>query len=166
MQDQLTTDLRLSPSEFVEYFNRRIAEDGAADINARIIADYRLHGGPTGLFTGAPILLLTTTGAKSGLRRTAPLVYTRDGKRYIVVGSRAGAPVNPAWYHNLLADSYATIELGAESFGVVCRFARGAERERLFANHLAELPGQIAGLMHNYLLKTTRLFPVAVLERV
>ena len=85
----------LSPLEFVEHYNRRIAEDGAADINERIIADYRLYGRPTGIFSGAPILLLTTLGAKSGVRRTAPLVYTSDADRYVVVGSRAGGPFDP-----------------------------------------------------------------------
>ena len=69
-------------------------------MNQHIIADFRAAGGPAGIFAGAPILLLTTAGANSGQPRTAPVVYTRDGDRYVVVASRAGAPVNPAWYHN------------------------------------------------------------------
>src|SRR5215467_14220992 len=116
-----------SSPDFVELYNRRIAEDGAADINHHIIADYRAAGGPSGIFTGAPILLLTTTGARSGLPRTAPLVYTRDGDRYVIVGSRAGASVHPAWYHNLQTNRRATVELGAETFKVVCSVVDGAE---------------------------------------
>ena len=160
-----TDPFDLPPSQFVEYYNGRIAADGAADINEKIIADYRSNGGPTGIFSAAPILLLTSIGAKTGRRRTAPLVYTRDGDRYILVGSRAGSSVNPAWYHNLLANPLASIELGAERFEVLCWFADGDERDRLFSSHLAQLPGQIAGLMPQYMLKTSRKFPVVILER-
>ena len=160
----LTQDF--SSPEFVELYNRRIAEDGAADINQQIIADYRAAGGPTGIFTGAPILLLTTTGAKSALPRTAPLVYARDGHRYVIIGSRAGASVHPAWYHNLRANRHATVEVGTETFEAVCSVANGAERDRLFASYLAQVPEAIAELMHQYERKTTRRFPVVVLEQL
>lgn len=155
----------LDPIVFLELYNRRIVADGAADMNEPIIADFRASGGPTGLFTGAPILLLTTRGAKSGQPRTAPLAYTRDGRRYIVVASRAGAAVNPAWYHNVLANRRVTIELGTESFAGVCSFADGDERDRLFAQHLAQLPEAMRQLMRRYQQQTKRQFPVVVLER-
>jgi deazaflavin-dependent oxidoreductase (nitroreductase family) len=156
----------LSSPDFVDLYNRRIAEDGAADINQQIIAEYRAAGGPTGIFTGAPILLLTTTGAKSGLPRTAPLVYTQDGDCYVIMGSRAGASVHPAWYHNLLANRHATIEVGTETFAAAADFAEGAERDRLFASHLARLPETVAELMRKYERETTRQFPVVVLKRL
>src|SRR5262249_29919455 len=100
----------------------------------------------------------------TGLPRTAPLVYGRDGANYVVIGSRAGAPRHPAWYHNLRADRGATIELGTERFEVVCRFALGVERRRLFASYLGQVEGPIAALMQQYELKTSRQFPVVVLE--
>jgi deazaflavin-dependent oxidoreductase (nitroreductase family) len=158
-----TTDL--DPTAFLERYNRRIVADGAADMNQPIIADYRASGGPTGVFTGAPILLLTTTGARTGQPRTAPLVYARDGDRFVVVASRAGAAVNPAWYHNLLAHPLATVELGTECFAAVCSFAADHERDRLFADYLAQLPEAIRDLMQHYRQQTTRHFPIVTLER-
>src|SRR5204862_526488 len=75
------------------------------------------HGVVTeGPFTGRDVLLLTTTGAKTGQPRTHPLVYTRDGDRYLVIASKGGAPTNPAWYHNLRANPEVTVELGPETF--------------------------------------------------
>lgn len=156
----------LDPMAFLELYNRRIVADGAADMNQPIIADFRANAGPTGLFAGAPILLMTTTGARTRQPRTAPLAYTRDGDRFVVVASRAGAPVNPAWYHNLLANPWVTIELGTESFAAVCSFAGGEERDRLFAHHLAQLPEAMRELMRQYQQQTKRRFPVVVLERV
>ena len=134
-------------------------------MNEPIIADFRTSGGPTGLFSGAPILLLTTIGAKTGQPRTAPLAYARDGDRYIVVASRAGAFVNPAWYHNLLANQRATIELGSESFPVNCSVVCDTERDRLFAQYLAQVPAAISQPMQEYQQKTHRKFPMVVLQR-
>jgi len=92
-------------------------------------------------------------------------VYARDADRYIVVASRAGAAINPAWYHNLLANRQATIELGTDSFAAVSAFVGGRERERLFAQYLAQVPQQIRDLMRGYQQQTQRQFPVVVLER-
>lgn len=160
-----STATDLDPTAFLELYNRRIVADGAADMNQPIVADFRASGGPTGLFTGAPILLLTTIGAKTGQPRTAPLVYARDGDRNIVLASRAGAAVNPAWYHNLLANRWVTIEIGTESFAAVCSIANGDERARLFAHYFAQLPQAIGDLMRDYQQQTERQFPVVVLER-
>lgn len=154
----------LDPAEFLDLYNRRIVADGAADMNQPIIADFRASGGPTGVFSGAPILLLTTTGAKSGQPRTAPVVYTRDGDRYVVVASRAGAPVNPAWFHNVLVHRRVTIELGIETFDAVCSLPDGQERDRLFARYFADLPDALRELMSAYQLQTTRQFPVVVIK--
>ena len=156
----------VDPTAFLDLYNRRIVADGAADMNAPIIADFRANSGPTGVFTGAPILLLTTTGAKSGQPRTAPVVYTREGDRYIVLASRAGAPLHPAWYHNVVANPTATVELGEQRFSVACSFPQGQQREQLLAQHLATLPDQLRELMQGYQQQTTRPFPVVVLERV
>lgn len=159
-------DTTSDPAEFLAAYNRRIVADGAADMNEPIVAGFRENGGPTGMFEGAPVLLLTTTGSRSGRSRTAPLVYTRDDERYVVVASRAGAPVDPAWYRNLVANPRAIVELGAETFAAACTlFAEGPEHARLYEGHMAGLPAQIAALMREYERQTSRHFPVAVLER-
>src|ERR1700684_1143228 len=100
--------------------------------NRQIIEEFRAHGGKVGgPFEGAPMLLLTTTGAKSGQARTAPLVYLPDGDRYVVFASKAGAPTNPDWYHNLVANPNVRIEVGTSTIEVVASEAIGAERDRL-----------------------------------
>ena len=87
------------------------------DWNSKIIEEFRANGGKVGgPFEGAPLLLLTTTGAKSGQRRTSPLMYMPDNNRMIIFASKAGAPTNPDWYHNLVAHPEATIEVGTETF--------------------------------------------------
>ena len=151
----------LDPADFLAAYDRRIVEDGAAEWNEPIVADFRANRGPAGFLAGAPVLLLTTIGARTGQPRTAPLVYTRDGDRYVVLASRAGAPVNPGWYHNVVANSRVTVDLGEETFQAVCSFAEGEERDRLFANHVAQLRN-----MGEYQSQSQRPFPVVVLERV
>jgi deazaflavin-dependent oxidoreductase (nitroreductase family) len=131
------------------------------DFNASVIAEFRAHGGRVGgPFEGAPLLLLTSTGAKSGEERTTPVMYLPDGERMVIFASKAGAPTNPAWYHNLVADPTATVEVGTESFQVTARVAAGEERAELY-NRQAELRPQFA----DYAEKTTREIPVVVLER-
>jgi deazaflavin-dependent oxidoreductase (nitroreductase family) len=126
-----------------------------------LIADIREHGGPmTGPMAGRPLMILTTTGAKSGEPRTAVVTYTRDGGQYIIAASKGGAPTNPSWYHNLLATPEATVETGGETFAVRATEARGAERDRLWEQHAAERPE-----FRDYPTKTTRVIPVLVLER-
>ena len=107
------------------------------------------------------LLLLTTTGAKSNQLHTTPIAYSTDGERLVILASKGGAPTNPDWYHNLLANSLVTVELGIEQFQARATVAEGQEHERLFAQHAALMPG-----FAEYQQKTTRQIPVIVLERV
>jgi deazaflavin-dependent oxidoreductase (nitroreductase family) len=128
-----------------------------------LITEFRTNGGlvTSGPFAGRPVLLLTTTGAKSGQPRLAPVVYSRDGENHVVVASKAGAPVHPGWYHNLLANPVVTVEVGRETFTARARVTEGAERERLFAERVATSPR-----FAEYQRQTTRVIPVVVLERI
>jgi deazaflavin-dependent oxidoreductase (nitroreductase family) len=131
------------------------------DFNQRIIAEFRANGGIVGgPFAGAPMLLLTTTGAKSGERRTTPLVYLPDGDRFVIIASKGGAPTHPGWYHNLLAHPQTTIEVGTETIPVTATVVTGAERDRLYAEQARLRPA-----FAEYQAKTTRRIPVIALER-
>ena len=130
--------------------------------NQDLIAAFRVNGGKgIGPFVNRPVLLLTTTGAKSGQSRTTPLVYTPDGERIVVIASKGGAPSHPAWYHNLAAHPEVTVELGREQFQAWAVVAEGPERERLYSQQAAQMPG-----FAEYQKKTTRQIPVVVLERM
>ena len=85
-----------------------------AAMSKLLITDFRANGGhvTSGPFAGRPVLLLTTTGARSGQPSLAPVVYSRDGERFVIVASKAGAPTHPAWYHNLIANPVVTGEVG------------------------------------------------------
>jgi len=132
-----------------------------SDFNRAIIDEFRANEGRVGgPFEGSPVLLLTSTGAKSGERRTTPVMYLPDGERMVVFASKGGAPTNPAWYHNLLANPAATVEVGPETLEVNAVVTSGEDRERLF-NRQAELYPQFA----DYARKTTREIPVVALER-
>jgi deazaflavin-dependent oxidoreductase (nitroreductase family) len=132
------------------------------DFNGALIAEFRANRGKVGgPFANSPLLILTTTGAKSGQPRTHPLVYTTDGDRLVVIASKGGAPTNPAWYHNLVANPTATVELPDETFQVRAVVAKGKERDRLFDQQAALMPG-----FADYQRNTTRQLPVVVLERV
>ena len=103
------------------------------DFNRTLIDEFRAKDGKvSGGFEGAPLLLLTTTGAKSGREHTTPVVYLPDGDRLVVFGSKAGAPTHPAWYHNLVANPAVTVELPGERFRARAVVIEGAERDRLF----------------------------------
>src|SRR5882757_5267917 len=111
------------------------------EFNRKIVEEFRANGGKVGgMFANAPMILVTMKGAKSGQSRTTPLVYSRDGDRYVVIASMAGAPNNPDWYHNLKANPEATVEIAGEKFKVKAKLATGAERERLFNQQAAMLP--------------------------
>jgi deazaflavin-dependent oxidoreductase (nitroreductase family) len=131
------------------------------DFNSAIIEEFRAHGGKVGgPFEGAPLLLLTAVGAKSGEPRTTPVMYLPDGERMVIFASKAGAPTNPAWYHNLVANPSATVEVGTETVQVEATVASGEERRRLYDRQAGLYP-QFA----DYQQKTTREIPVVVLQR-
>lgn len=131
------------------------------DYNRRIIEEFRTNGGKVGgHFAGTPLLLLTTTGAKSGQRRTTPLGYQTDGDRLIVFASMLGAPTNPAWYHNLVAHPEVTVEIGTETFDANTVATTGEERQHLWAKAL-----ELAPFLAEHQAKTTRPIPVIALER-
>jgi deazaflavin-dependent oxidoreductase (nitroreductase family) len=131
------------------------------DFNRNLIDEFRTnHGKVTGIFADRPVLLLTTTGAKSGKQHTTPVVYTTDGDRLVIIASKGGAPTNPAWYHNLVAHPTVTIELPDETFEAHATVTKGEERHRLFAAQAAEMPN-----FNDYAAKTTREIPVIALER-
>lgn len=130
--------------------------------NASIVDEFRANGGKVGgPFEGATLLLLTTTGAKSGQPRLSPLAYlTIDGKM-IIVGSKAGADTNPAWVHNLRANPQAHIEVGADAYDVVARELPPEERDEVFPKVTALAPG-----FADYQAKTSRVIPLFELQKV
>ena len=130
-----------------------------ADFNATIIEEFRANEGRVGgPFEGNPLLLLHHIGAKSGKSYVNPLAYQADGDRYVIFASKAGAPANPAWYHNLIANPETTIEVGAETVPVRAAEATGEERERLFAEQVRRIP-----VFGEYEQKAGRTIPVVVL---
>jgi deazaflavin-dependent oxidoreductase (nitroreductase family) len=128
-----------------------------------VIDQFRANGGRIvrGGFAGRTLLLLTTTGARTGRSLTKPLGFTRDGERYVVIASKGGAPTHPAWYHNLVANPTVTVEVNGERFEARASVAQGAERERLFAQQATQIP-----VFARYQEMTTRKIPVVVLERI
>ena len=129
--------------------------------NQNLIEEFRANNGQvTGPFAGAPLMLLTTTGAKSGKQRTTPLVHTRAGDNLVVIASKGGAPTNPDWYYNLVANPIATVELPNETFTVRAREATGDERDRLYAAQAEVMPN-----FAEYQKNTSRTIPLFVLER-
>ena len=107
-----------------------------------LIADLRANGGSPsgGPLAGHPLLLMFSTGAKSGQRRRSILTYSRDGEDYVVAGTAGGAPTAPAWVANLEADPNVELEVKNESFAATASVAEGAERDRLWDQHVAQLP--------------------------
>lgn len=133
-----------------------------ADWNTGIIDEFHAKAGKGVGHFGDRLLLLTTRGAKSGQVRTTPLVYHRDGDRYVIAASKGGAPSHPAWFHNLLMHPDAEIEVGTERFTVRARaIPEGPERDRLYEAH-----GDAFAAFRDYPEKTTRVIPIVVLEPV
>jgi deazaflavin-dependent oxidoreductase (nitroreductase family) len=122
---------------------------------------YRETAGERGYhWRGTTILLLSTTGRKSGEQRTTPLIHRSDGDHWIVVASKGGAPENPSWFENLLADPEATIEVRGETIPVTATTAEGDERARLWSLMIEDWPAY-----EDYQKKTDREIPVVVLAR-
>lgn len=131
-----------------------------SDWNTSIIEEFRANQGKVGgPLEGAPLLLLNSTGAKTGMTRVNPMVYMKVDGGYAVFASKAGAPTNPDWFHNLLNNPLASAELGTETIAVQARIAEGAERESIWARHKQDFPN-FAG----YEQKTERTIPVVILE--
>lgn len=130
-------------------YDRQLIEEFRAD---------RDKGG--GAMKGRPLLLLTTTGAKSGQPRTKPMMFIPDGDRLLVIASNAGAAIHPDWYRNLVAHPEVTVEVGNETFKAIATVTEGLERQRLW-NRVVELYPFFA----EHQAKVTRQIPVIVLER-
>jgi len=131
-----------------------------ADWTKNLIADIRANGRPTsGYFEGRPVMVLTTTGAKSGQPRTVVVSFSRDGDDYVVVGSKSGEPEDPKWFTNLVANPVVTVEADGQKFQASATVATGADRDRLWDNHVTEHP-QFA----DYPSKTDRVIPIARLK--
>lgn len=130
--------------------------------NAAIIEEFRANGGVVGgQFAGAPLLLLHNTGAKSGKERINPLAYTRDGERFVIIASKGGAPTNPDWYYNILANPEVTLEVGTDQFQARATVVEEPERTRLYEQMATQMPG-----FAEYQRATSRQIPVVVLERL
>ena len=132
-----------------------------SDWNDKVIAEFRANQGRVGgQFEGAPLLLLHSTGAKSGQERVNPMMYQAVGDGFAVFASKAGADTNPDWYHNLKAHPRARIEVGTETIDVTARVLDAAEREPIWKEQKARFPG-----FAEYEAKTDRVIPVVMLER-
>ncbi len=133
----------------------------ANEWDRQVIEAFRANGGNVGgQFAGVPLLLLTTTGAKSGQQRVSPLACLLEGGRVYVFAGNRGAPTNPAWYHNLLAHPDVTVELGTETFEARAIVVDSAERDRLGNIQVQKIPA-LADLQ----AKITREIPAVLLER-
>lgn len=129
-------------------------------VKDQLIAEIRAHGhAVTGIYVARQALVLTTTGARSGEPRVSPLAFSTDAGRFVVTASRGGSPRHPAWYHNLVVNPTATIEVDLKRIGVRASIAEGEERDRLWLQHIALHPG-----IGPYAEMTHRIIPVVVLE--
>jgi deazaflavin-dependent oxidoreductase (nitroreductase family) len=132
------------------------------DRNRAIIEEFRANAGKVGgPFAGRTLLLLDTVGAKSGQNRLNPVAYIRDGEQLAIIASKGGAPTNPGWYYNLVANPLVTVEVGTEQFQARAVIAEEPERTRLYAKMVEMMPA-----FAEYQRRTTRVIPVIVLRRV
>jgi deazaflavin-dependent oxidoreductase (nitroreductase family) len=133
-----------------------------ADWNKQIIEEFRANQGKVGgRFSDMTLLLLHTTGARSGKPRLNPVAYTRDGERYVIIASKGGSPENPDWYYNLVANPRVKVEVEAEMFEALAEVAPETERTRLFEQMAARHPG-----FAEYQKRTERVIPVVTLIRI
>lgn len=131
------------------------------DYNRRLIEEFRASRGKDGgPMAGRPLLLLTTTGARTGQRRTTPIMYVPDGDRLIVIASNAGAPKHPDWYRNLVAHPDVTVEVGKETFDATASVAEGSERQLLWTRIVESYP-----FFTDHQAKAGRQIPLVILER-
>ena len=128
--------------------------------NRKVMEDFRANDG-VGSVRGAALLILHTTGAKSGLPRIHPVVYLADGDHPHIFASMGGLPTHPDWYHNLVANPTVTVEVGIETYQARAVVVTGAERDRIFARQV-----QVVPIFGEYQERTTRIIPVVRLERI
>ena len=129
--------------------------------NKTIIEEFRANGGKVGgRFADRTLLLLHTIGAKSHEERVNPVAYIRDGDRFVIIASKGGAPTNPDWYYNVVANPLVTVEVGTETFQAQATIAEDPERTRLYDQMVTVMPG-----FGEYRLNTTRVIPVIILTR-
>lgn len=129
--------------------------------NDSIIKEFRANGGKVGgQFAGAPLLILTTKGAKSGKSRENPLAYLTDKDRYVIIASYAGAPTNPPWYYNLIANPKVTVEVGDQKFAARAEVVSEPDRAKLYQKMASIMPA-----FADYERKTTRKIPVIALKK-
>jgi deazaflavin-dependent oxidoreductase (nitroreductase family) len=138
-------------------------EKAMRQFNDNLINEFRANGGKvnSGPFVKAPLILLTTTGAKSGRPFTTPLVYTKDGNRIVIIASKGGHPKHPAWFHNIKAHPTVTLEIGTKKFQAKATITSGAERQRLFDAQAKVMPQ-----FNEYQKATTREIPVIAMEPI
>ena len=130
------------------------------DYNRRLIEEFRANRSKFAGPGSRSLLLLTTTGAKSGQRYTAPMMYIPNGERLLVIASNIGAPKHPDWYHNLVAHPGVTVEIGTETYDATATVTQGAERQQLWAWIIEQYP-----FFADHQTKTTRQIPVIALTR-
>ena len=134
--------------------------NAAGGWNDGIIEEFRANDGKVGgYFAGAPMILIHHVGAKSGTERVSPLVYLPDGDDMVIAATKGGAPTNPDWYHNVLANPHVRAEIGTETYDLVAHEATGEERDRIWKEQKRFNPG-----FAEYEDKTSRQIPVIVLE--
>lgn len=130
------------------------------DWNTAIIEEFRANEGKVGgQFAGSPLLLLHSTGARTGAERVHPMMYQRIDGDYAVFASKGGAPTNPDWYHNLVAHPRAKVKVGTDTLDVTARVARDEERDRIWTRQKSDYPG-----FAEYEANTAREIPVVILE--
>ena len=140
----------------------QLTADAVDELNQSVIKEFRANQGRvSGPLKGWPVLLLTMTGARTGRTLVRPLCYSRDGERIVIIASYGGAPRNPPWYYNLIANPTVTVEVGREKFRARAAEVYGAERTRLFDAATKLLP-----LFADYQNKTKREIPVLTLTRI
>ena len=126
--------------------------------NRQVIEEFHANEGKVN--GSNSLLLLRTTGARSGKQRVNPLAYTTDDERLVIIASKGGTPTNPDWYHNIVAHPDVTVEVGTETFEARATVVEGPERDELYAKQAAIMPN-----FAEYQAKTTRTIPVIVLTR-
>jgi deazaflavin-dependent oxidoreductase (nitroreductase family) len=132
------------------------------EFNRKLIEEFRAtRGTPDGPYAKRPIVVLTTTGAKTGQPRTTPVMYVRDGERVLVVASNAGAPSHPAWFRNLAAHPQVTVEIGAETYPAQAVVLEGADRQQLWEKITSQYP-----FFSEHQAKIERQIPVVELKRI